>query len=61
MEKTTAMVEQQIKALSRKRTDMCGLDATPGSTLRLGAILVALVALLLWLAQHILQAGLPVR
>ncbi len=61
MEKTTVMLEQQIKALCGKRTNMPRLDAPSGPTLRLAAILVALVALLLWLAQHILQAGLPVR
>lgn len=54
-------LEQQVKVSSSKRTSMPKLEWPSGSTVRFAAILAALLALLLWLGQHILQAGLAVR
>lgn len=61
MENSMTTLVEQIRALSGKRTNVPKIEVPPGSSFRLAAILAALVAVLLWAAQHVLQAGLPVH
>ncbi len=50
-----------MKLALDKRTSTPKTDLASRTTVRLAAVVVGLGFLLVWAAQHILQAGLPVR